>query len=56
MKSEGTSKAGEGLIARLVHWNESRTGLNSLLHHALEARSSRTCSGPDFCFSSSPRL
>jgi ubiquinol-cytochrome c reductase cytochrome b subunit len=23
-------------MARLVHWNESRTGLNSLLHHALD--------------------
>jgi len=36
VKAGGTCKAGEGLIARLVHWNESRTGLNSLLHHALD--------------------
>jgi quinol-cytochrome oxidoreductase complex cytochrome b subunit/mono/diheme cytochrome c family protein len=36
VKAGGTGKAGEGLIARLVHWNESRTGLNSLLHHALD--------------------
>jgi ubiquinol-cytochrome c reductase cytochrome b subunit len=36
VKAEGTSRAGEGLIARLVHWNESRTGLNTLLHHALD--------------------
>ncbi|HEV2696587.1 MAG TPA: cytochrome bc complex cytochrome b subunit, partial [Terriglobales bacterium] len=36
MKSDGTNRPREGVIARLVHWNETRTGLNSLLHHALD--------------------
>src|SRR5947207_7521367 len=36
MKSDRTNGAREGIIARLVHWNETRTGLNSLLHHALD--------------------
>ncbi len=26
----------EGVIARLVRWNDTRTGINSLLHHALD--------------------
>ena len=26
----------EGVINRLIRWNDTRTGLNSLLHHALD--------------------
>lgn len=31
-----TEKPQSGVLARLAHWNESRTGLNTLLHHALD--------------------
>lgn len=33
-RSEGTPR--ESVISRLIHWNERRTGLNTLLHHALD--------------------
>ena len=29
-------KPNESIFARLVHWNDARTGLNTLLHHALD--------------------
>ena len=29
-------KPNPGIVARLVHWNETRTGVNTLLHHALD--------------------
>ena len=30
------TESDESIVARLVHWNEARTGLNSLLRHALD--------------------
>jgi ubiquinol-cytochrome c reductase cytochrome b subunit len=34
--TSGSSQSQGGVIARLVHWNETRTGLSTLLHHALD--------------------
>lgn len=34
--SNRRSQANESIIARLVRWNEARTGLRALLHHALD--------------------
>jgi ubiquinol-cytochrome c reductase cytochrome b subunit len=33
---EDAGKPEQSIIARLTHWNETRTGLNTLLHHALD--------------------
>jgi len=29
-------ESNQSVLTRLIHWNEARTGLNSLLHHALD--------------------
>jgi ubiquinol-cytochrome c reductase cytochrome b subunit len=36
MDSNRSHEPREGVIARLLRWNDARTGLNSLLHHALD--------------------
>src|SRR5258708_16137877 len=35
-EDKAPEKKQDSVITRLIHWNEARTGLNSLLHHALD--------------------
>src|SRR5258708_10862948 len=35
-EDKAPAKKQDSVITRLIHWNEARTGLNSLLHHALD--------------------
>jgi len=35
-EDKSPEKDQESILSRLIHWNEVRTGLNSLLHHALD--------------------